>query len=262
MRDWGGNQPTESAFRRLLNALTQSAEYAVAAALLAVVLIVAATWWVRSNRKPEPAPSLPAVAQTSSQAIADETAQREAEEESAVRDLQQNLESRAAEAERRRQQQLQAEEDARRRSEEARAREAEQARLAAEQAEKKAAPKTTVSKAPATTIAKAEPAPPAAAAAAPRVVARAAAVDWSTCKRPEYPPRSVERREEGTTVLQVSVSADGKVLNSKIAESSGFDPLDQRALRAVSKCTFKPATTGGVPEASSTQVRFAWKLGK
>jgi periplasmic protein TonB len=260
MRDWGGNQPTESAFRRLLNALTQSAEYAVAAALLAVVLIVAATWWVRSNRKPEQAPSLPAVAQTSPQAVADETAQRQAEEESAVRDLQQNLEARAAEAERRRQQQMQAEEEARRRSEDARAREAEQARLAAAQAEKQATPKTTVSKAPATTVAKAEPAAPL--PAAPRVVTRAAAVDWSTCKRPEYPPRSVERREEGTTVLQVSVSADGKVLDSKIAESSGFDPLDQRALRAVSKCTFKPATTGGVPEASSTQVRFAWKLGR
>ena len=37
--------------------------------------------------------------------------------------------------------------------------------------------------------------------------------------------------------------------------------LDRTALNALAKCRFSPATLGGVPQASWTQVRFVWKLG-
>src|SRR5438445_690824 len=118
MRNRGGDQQSESAFRRLLNALTQSAEYAVAAALIFVCLIVGAAWWLRSNGRPERTPSTTDAAQPSAQVTADESARLRADEETAVRDLQQNLEAHASEAQAKRQAGLRAEEEARRRAEE------------------------------------------------------------------------------------------------------------------------------------------------
>lgn len=88
-----------------------------------------------------------------------------------------------------------------------------------------------------------------------------AKVDWSTCRRPEYPERSVTGREEGVVVMRFDVDVDGKIVGSRISQSSGFDRLDQAALRAVSKCRFTPAQRDGAPTDASTLMRFAWKLG-
>jgi len=37
-------------------------------------------------------------------------------------------------------------------------------------------------------------------------------------RRPEYPEISVERREEGTVVLELSITTDGRVLEGRVAE--------------------------------------------
>ena len=86
------------------------------------------------------------------------------------------------------------------------------------------------------------------------------AIDWSTCRRPEYPDASVRRKEEGTVAVEVDVDASGKASNSRIAKSSGYSKLDTVTQRAIERCSFSPATVDGKPEASTATVRFTWQL--
>jgi protein TonB len=99
-------------------------------------------------------------------------------------------------------------------------------------------------------------APPAAKAPPVRV---AAAIDWSSCRHPEYPEWSAEHGEEGTVVVAVQVDPSGSVTDSNIAQSSGSSRLDEAARRAISKCRFRPGTIDGTAQASATSVRFVWK---
>ena len=48
-----------------------------------------------------------------------------------------------------------------------------------------------------------------------------------------YPPEAVARGIEGETILMLRYTADGKLLEARIARSSGHAILDQAALRAV-----------------------------
>lgn len=124
---------------------------------------------------------------------------------------------------------------------ESRARRAEQARKVAAQA----APAKTPSRAPA---AVAEP------------VLTPANIDWSTCDTPAYPTVSIRRGEEGNVTMAFDISPDGSASNGRVVESSGSRRLDSRALDAVGKCRFTPATQDGVATDGEAQVRFAWKL--
>lgn len=53
--------------------------------------------------------------------------------------------------------------------------------------------------------------------------------------------------EEGTVILRILVSAEGRAQQVEIKRSSGFDRLDQSALNAVRKWRFNPATREGKP---------------
>lgn len=48
-----------------------------------------------------------------------------------------------------------------------------------------------------------------------------------------YPPEAIARGIEGETILILRYAADGKLLDARIARSSGHAILDQAALRAV-----------------------------
>ena len=48
-----------------------------------------------------------------------------------------------------------------------------------------------------------------------------------------YPPEAIARGIEGETILILRYAADGKLLDARIARSSGHEILDQAALRAV-----------------------------
>lgn len=61
---------------------------------------------------------------------------------------------------------------------------------------------------------------------------------------PAYPPDLLARRIEGVVKLQVSISAQGGVLQLKVQESSGHDRLDRAALEAVQTWQFVPARRG------------------
>lgn len=85
-------------------------------------------------------------------------------------------------------------------------------------------------------------------------------MDANACERPEYPINELTRGIEGTTVLQFLVGANGKVMDSKIARSSGSPALDRAALTGLMRCPFKAATADGKAEAAWTKVQYVWRI--
>jgi periplasmic protein TonB len=105
------------------------------------------------------------------------------------------------------------------------------------------------------------PPPPVAAPAPARPAVRTAATQITgSCERPTYPIISKRAGEEGRVVLEFVIGVDGRVLQSKIASSSGFPRLDEAARSALSKCQFSPATVDGQPVQASTKQPFVWEL--
>ena len=82
----------------------------------------------------------------------------------------------------------------------------------------------------------------------------------ANCQKPSYPSASVRNEEEGTVQLRFLIGVDGKVIDTKVEKSSGFSRLDDAAIRALSKCDFKPGTVNGKPEQSWARVDYKWKL--
>lgn len=71
---------------------------------------------------------------------------------------------------------------------------------------------------------------------------------------PNYPPELACRQVGGTTVLNVSLAANGYPVNVDIVTSSGTKALDDAAVAAVRDWKFRPATLRGVPTTSRLQV--------
>jgi protein TonB len=86
-----------------------------------------------------------------------------------------------------------------------------------------------------------------------------AAFDAKSCKA-EYPKASLMNEEEGVVSMAFLVSAEGKVLESKLDKTSGFKSLDKAAINAISACKFKPGSKDGRPDTTWTKVEYNWKL--
>jgi protein TonB len=63
---------------------------------------------------------------------------------------------------------------------------------------------------------------------------------------PHYPKVARRRAYEGQTLLRVQVLRTGKVGQIEVEISSGFELLDEAALRSVKEWTFVPGTKNGV----------------
>ena len=88
----------------------------------------------------------------------------------------------------------------------------------------------------------------------------AATFDVKTCKA-EYPKAALMNEEQGVVSMMFLVSADGKVLESKLEKTSGYKNLDKAAIAAISKCSFKPGSKDGKPDSTWTKVDYNWTLG-
>lgn len=62
---------------------------------------------------------------------------------------------------------------------------------------------------------------------------------------PRYPQESRRKREQGTVVLTVLLSAEGTVADISVSQSSGFARLDHAALTAVRRWRWSPTRRGG-----------------
>ena len=111
---------------------------------------------------------------------------------------------------------------------------------------------------PVTTVAKPPPAPPPKAVVASsdplRPIAR-------THTLPPYPPISVRLNEQGTTLMEVHITAEGNVDECKVLQTSSSERLDQAACEYVKqRWRWQPPTNQGTPTAVSTRVSVKWDL--
>lgn len=67
--------------------------------------------------------------------------------------------------------------------------------------------------------------------------------------KPAYPKLSRRLNEQGQVLVRVYVGANGSAQHGEITTSSGYDRLDQEALRTVLRWHFLPGQRLGVPEA-------------
>ena len=67
--------------------------------------------------------------------------------------------------------------------------------------------------------------------------------------QPVYPRVSRRLNEQGQVVIRVFVAADGSAQQGEVKASSGYDRLDQEALRTVMRWRFVPGQRLGTPEA-------------
>lgn len=62
---------------------------------------------------------------------------------------------------------------------------------------------------------------------------------------PRYPMESRRKKEQGTVVLRLLIGTDGRVAQVSIAQSSGFERLDQAALQAARSWRWRPMMRDG-----------------
>jgi periplasmic protein TonB len=110
------------------------------------------------------------------------------------------------------------------------------------------------------------PPPPKVVVAPPKPAGISAPVSLKSshnCAERFYPPIAVRLNQQGTTTLRITVSASGQVTDAKIANSSGFDSLDQASLKCVQSGSwggYKPAMQNGQAIDAQTEVAIQWKL--
>lgn len=110
------------------------------------------------------------------------------------------------------------------------------------------APQQTISKV--TAVKKPPPPPPPPKVVPPRSNPR------RPITQPPYPTMSRRLGEEGQVVLLLTVDENGRVTEAKVDQSSGFERLDEAALReALRRWRLIPGTING--KASSMQFKFA-----
>ena len=86
--------------------------------------------------------------------------------------------------------------------------------------------------------------------------------DYGSNPPPAYPAIARRREQQGTVTIRVLVGVDGIVQRAEIAESSGFDALDDAAIETVRRrWRFTPARSAGIPIESwvLVPIRFALK---
>ena len=87
------------------------------------------------------------------------------------------------------------------------------------------------------------------------------AVDYLQKKpTPSYPRASQRRGESGRVVIRVLISPRGDVAEANIRTSSGYDRLDDSALRAARGARFRPYTENGVARAALADIPFDFVL--
>ena len=94
----------------------------------------------------------------------------------------------------------------------------------------------------------APPAPP-----APVVVASSPAkIGRMPSSEDYYPAASKRAEEQGSTTVKVCVDSKGKIIgNPSVVTSSGFERLDEGAVKLARAGRYQPGTSGGQPQAES-----------
>ena len=73
---------------------------------------------------------------------------------------------------------------------------------------------------------------------------------------PRYPAFALRNGIQGVTELKLVIGPDGEIKNIEVICSSKSDKLDNAAIRAARKCTFKPAVNNGVQIESTVKLKY------
>lgn len=86
------------------------------------------------------------------------------------------------------------------------------------------------------------------------------AADAARNRRPNYPEASRRRGEQGVVRVELRVDPNGRVVDVRVLESSGFSALDAEAVQTVRDWRFRPAQRAGVPVAGSITTAVHFRL--
>jgi TonB family protein len=85
-------------------------------------------------------------------------------------------------------------------------------------------------------------------------------VDLNSCAKPEWPRESLRWEQQGAVTLAFLIGLDGKVLESKVVESSGYPLLDMAAQDGIAQCKFTPPNSVGRSEPTWMKMKYVWTL--
>ena len=85
-------------------------------------------------------------------------------------------------------------------------------------------------------------------------------VRYARTVRPRYPRKARRAGWEGTTLLKVLVNPDGAPDRVAVERTSGFDILDEAAVKAVRRWRFHPARRGVAPLSTWVRIPVAFRL--
>ncbi len=84
------------------------------------------------------------------------------------------------------------------------------------------------------------------------------------CARPAFSDVAWRSKVQGTSVIDVRVARDGRVVDARVAASAGPSAahkiLDFNSMVNIMGCEFAAATQDGVPVAAWTRITYVWKL--
>lgn len=86
------------------------------------------------------------------------------------------------------------------------------------------------------------------------------AIDLKSCAKPAWPKESLRNEQTGKVTLEFLIDLDGKVLESKVLQSSGFPLLDMAAQDGLAKCQFTPPPSVGRTQPTRTKMQYVWVL--
>jgi protein TonB len=87
---------------------------------------------------------------------------------------------------------------------------------------------------------------------------RPARIDEKSCEKPAFPARWQDEGDEGKVTLAFLVDTDGKVLDTKVIESSGYGRVDRASLKAGARCKFEPGAKAGQAAQMWAKVQYSW----
>ena len=87
---------------------------------------------------------------------------------------------------------------------------------------------------------------------------RSAKLDPRECAKPEFPTRWQMEGDRGDVLVAFLVGSDGKVMDSKVVQSSGTARIDRASAKAGARCKFEPGAKDGQAAPSWAKVRYTW----
>lgn len=96
--------------------------------------------------------------------------------------------------------------------------------------------------------------------APPKIELPSSDADYLNNPKPPYPALSKRMGEQGRVLVRTLIGTDGHAQEVQLAQSSGFERLDQVALNAARQWRYVPGKRDGVPQAMWFNVPFTFQL--